>query len=64
MTATSDIPDLAHATGALGGAVLGPRQLAAVLGFDPLAVLTADERRAVERLPFGHAELERARADG
>ena len=64
MTATPDIPGLEHATGALGGAVLGPRELGAVLGFDPLAVLTADERRAVERLPFGPAELERARTDG
>jgi len=59
-----DIRELGAATRALGGAVLGPRELAGVLGFDPLAVLTPDEEAAVARIPFGTAELERARAEG
>src|SRR5579884_4090460 len=59
-----DNPDLAEATRMLGGAVLGPRELAAALGFDPLGVLTPAERAAVARLPFGAADLERARAEG
>src|SRR5579884_3393173 len=54
-----DNPDLAEATRMLGGAVLGPRELAAALGF-----LTPAERAAVARLPFGAADLERARAEG
>src|ERR671923_117993 len=58
-----DIDGLAAATGALGGAILGPRELEAALGFDPLAVLTREEWTAVSRLPFGGAELERARND-
>jgi hypothetical protein len=61
---SADIPGLDAAARALGDAVLGPRELAAVLGFDPLTVLRADERRAVARLPFGPADLERARASG
>ena len=59
-----DIDGLAAATGALGGAILGPRELEAALGFDPLAVLTREEWTAVSRLPFGGAELERARNEG
>jgi len=58
------ITGLEAATRTLAGAVLGPRELAAALGFDPLAVLTPDERAAVGRVPFGTAELERARGDG
>lgn len=58
------IAGLDDATAALSGAVLGPRELQAALGFDPLAVLTPAERAAVERLPFGPADWERARADG
>jgi hypothetical protein len=64
VTRDADIPGLDAAVRALGGAVLGPRELAAVLGFDPLTVLTADERRAVGRLPFAAAELERGRTAG
>jgi len=64
VTHDADIPGLAAAARALGGAILGPRELAAVLGFDPVRVLTADERRAVGAVPFPPAELERARAAG
>jgi hypothetical protein len=62
VTRDGDIPGLESAARALGGAILGPRELAAVLGFDPIRVLTADERRTVGQLPFGPADLERARA--
>lgn len=64
MTDDADIPGLAAASRAVGGAVLGPRELAAVLGYDPFAVLKADERAAVSRLPFAPADLEWARAVG
>ncbi len=62
--AAPDVTGLEAATRALGGAVLGPRELASALGFDPLSVLTAAERASVARIPFPPAELERARADG
>jgi len=62
--AREEIEGLADATRALGGAVLGPRELAAALGFDPLSVLTPAERAAVGRVPFTAADLERARAEG
>jgi hypothetical protein len=58
------IDGLADATAVLGPAVLGPAELQLALGFDPLAVLEADERAAATRLPFTRAELERAREDG
>ena len=58
------ITGLEQASKALGGAVLGPRELAAALGFDPLSVLTADEQSAVARVPFDDAALARARTDG
>lgn len=58
------IDGLADATAALGSAVLGPAELQQALGYDPLAVLTADERRAVGRVPFGAADLERAKQAG
>src|SRR5262245_27515914 len=58
------IAGLDAATTALGGAVLGPAEISAALGFDPLSVLTSDERAAVERVPFSADELARARADG
>jgi hypothetical protein len=61
--AAPDIAGLEAATRALGGAVLGPRELAAALGFDPLSVLTPAERASVARVPFAAAELERARAE-
>jgi len=61
---SSTIEGLAEATAALGGAVLGPAELASALGFDPLAVLTAEERAAVQRVPFGPADWERARREG
>jgi hypothetical protein len=64
MTHGMTITGLADATAALRGAVLGPTELAAALGFDPLAVLTADERAAVGSVPFGPADLERARSTG
>ena len=50
MTAGTEIDGLATATQALGGAVLGPRELGVALGFDPLAVLSAPERTAVARV--------------
>ena len=59
-----DIHGLDAATRALGGGMLGPRELAAALGFDPLAVLTPAEQKTVARLPFGPSDLERARAAG
>ena len=59
-----DVAGLDDASRVLGDAVLGPRELAAALGFDPLAVVSEAERPAVARIPFGRAELERARADG
>ena len=59
-----EIPGLEEASRLLGGAVLGPRELTAALGFDPLAVLPEDERPAIGRIPFGAADLERARAEG
>jgi len=59
-----DVVGLDQASHALGGAVLGPREIAAALGFDPSAVLTAEERAAVARIPFAAADLERARAEG
>ncbi|MCW5891860.1 MAG: hypothetical protein KIT14_15155 [bacterium] len=58
------IAGLDDATAALSGAVLGPRELEAALGFDPLAVLTPEERAAVGRLPFTAADWETARAEG
>jgi len=60
----ADIGGLDAATRAMGGAILGPRELAAALGFDPLAGLEADEQRAAASIPFTPADLERARADG
>jgi hypothetical protein len=62
--AADDTGGLEAARRALGGAVLGPRELADALGFDPLAVLEPAERTAVARVPFGPAELEQARAEG
>ena len=62
--AADDIEGLAEARRVLGDAVLGPRELKAALGFDPLAVLDASERAAASRLPFAPADLQRARDDG
>jgi len=62
--AADQIEGLDAARRQLGDAVLGPREVGAQLGFDPLAVLTPAERAAVVRVPFGTAELERAHADG
>src|SRR5437762_9362356 len=59
-----EIAGLDAASRVLGGAVLGPPEIAAALGFDATAVLDDTERRAVARLPFATAELERAAADG
>jgi hypothetical protein len=58
------IEGLADAASVLGQAVLGPAELEKALGYDPLKVLTPDERRAVERVPFSRADLERAKTDG
>jgi hypothetical protein len=57
------IDGLDAATAALDGAVLGPAEIAAALGFDPLAVLTSEERAAVASVPFSADELARARRD-
>ena len=64
MTAAADIAGLADASRALGGAVLGPRELARALGVDPLVALSPAEREAVGHIPFGPADLERARVEG
>jgi hypothetical protein len=61
---TTNIAGLDAAITALAGAVLGPGQLTKALGFDPLAVLTDDERAAVLRLPFAEADLATARHRG
>jgi hypothetical protein len=58
------IEGLDAARRALGGAVVGPAEVQAGLGFDPLALLDPAERAAVARVPFSTADLERARADG
>ncbi len=60
----ADIAGLEAAARTLGGAILGPREITVALGFDPLAGLDADEQRAVARLPYTAADLERARAEG
>ena len=44
--------------------MLGAKEIAAALGFDPLATLTAEERAAVDAVPFTPAELAAARAQG
>lgn len=59
-----DIAGLDDASRALGGAVLGPAELATALGFDPLSVLTPVERDAVARVPFDAATLAAARTNG
>ncbi len=58
------IDGLADATRILGHSLLGPAELQLALGFDPIAVLSAEERAAATRLPFTPADLERARTDG
>jgi len=58
------IEGLAEATRLLGNAVLGPAELTQALGYEPLSLLTPDERQVVARVPFGTADLERARGDG
>jgi len=60
----ADIQGLGAAARAMDGAILGPRELAAALGFDPLADLDADEQRSTARIPYTAADLERARAAG
>ncbi len=61
---TTMIAGLDAATTALAGAVLGPAEIAAALGSDPLAALTADERAAVSEIPFSQADLAAGRAAG
>jgi hypothetical protein len=61
---TVAVEGLDAAARALGGKVLGPRELSSVLGFDSLAVLTPAERSAVARLPWTPAEVDAARAAG
>lgn len=58
------IAGLDTATHVLGNAVVGPTQIQAALGVDPLAALTEAERAAIARVPFTDTELTRARADG
>lgn len=57
------ITGLDAAMTALDGAVLGPAEIATVLGFDPLEALTDDERAAVASVPYSEDELARARRD-
>jgi hypothetical protein len=64
VTVGTKIEGLADATAALGPAVLGPAELAEALGFDPLEMLEPAEWKAVSRVPFGRADLERAKSDG
>jgi hypothetical protein len=58
------IQGLADARRLLGPAVLGPEEIAAALGTDPLAGLTAAEQAEVARVPFDVAALEAAREGG
>jgi hypothetical protein len=60
----AEVVGLVDAARTLGGAVLGPDELEAALGFAPLAVLREDEKRAAARVPFTPADLERARTEG
>lgn len=60
---STTIAGLAEARAVLGDSVLGPEELAAALGFDPLSLLTADERAAIDPLPFDSAALASARAE-
>jgi hypothetical protein len=48
----------------LGSAVLGPEEVAAALGVDPLATPNAADRTAMERIPFDVAALEAGAAAG
>lgn len=64
MITVKDIAGLDAATKALGGSVLGPRELENALGFDPLTSLDASATAAVGRIPFSPAELDAARAVG
>jgi hypothetical protein len=58
------IQGLADARRLLGPAVLGPEEITAALGADPLAGLTAEEQAEVAQVPFDMAALEAARAAG
>ena len=58
------IAGLDAATQALGGAVLGPQQIQAAFGIDPLAGLTDAERAAVGTIAFSAAILAQARTEG
>ena len=58
------IQGLTDARRVLGTAVLGPEEIAAALGADPLAGLNAEEQSAVARVPFDTAALEAARGAG
>lgn len=54
------ITGLDEARRILGDAVLGPEEIAAGLGADPLGALAAGDRAAVARIPFDRDTLERA----
>src|SRR5262249_61920005 len=54
----------AAAAAAPDAAFLGPAEIAGALGFDPLAVLTAEERKVVLDLPCSVADLVTARTRG
>jgi len=58
------IQGLTDARRTLGSAVLGPEEITAALGSDPLAGLTAEDRARIERVPFDGAALEAARGAG
>jgi hypothetical protein len=58
------IAGLSEARELLGDAVVGPEEIQQAFGFDPLAVLTADEAERVGRLPFDRVALETAKRDG
>src|SRR5262249_58620099 len=53
-----------EARAAIGGAMLGPDDIATVLGFDPLEALSTHERHIVSDFPFSVADLSTARANG
>jgi len=59
-----DTTRIADAVRAVAGAVLGPEDIAAALGIDPMAALTPAERAAVATVPFPESELTSARARG
>jgi hypothetical protein len=59
-----DIRGLDAAAKTLGTNLLGPAQIRAAFGCDPLAALSPAETAAVAAIPFPSADLEQAKRDG